>query len=268
MTRRRSLSLAVLALPIVSAVLIAGLFSDMLAVDASGPTGLRVLNLSGVWVRGSVALGDLNRDGVDDIVIGGSDGKVHAYRGTGAKLWEYDTGNASIEGKAAIGDINGDGWNEVVVGVGSTYTPDAPGGVWAFTHDGTPLWSYTSGDFNDDGVPDGVYSSPALADVDGNDNGKLEIIYGGYDAHIRVLNDEGTLLWEKFVRDSVWSSPAIGGIDHDGKLEIAIGVDSHWEPPPVNTEDGGILYVLNGEDGSVLFRKQIDEVIMFSAVAL
>jgi hypothetical protein len=233
--------------------------------QAAAPS-VRRIDLNGSYVRyASVGLGDLNGDEVDDIVVGGSDGKVHAYRGTGAWLWDYDTGNASIESKPAIGDIDADGWNEVVVGVGSTFTGSAPGGVWAFDHNGGKLWSYASGDFNGDHVADGVYSSPALADVDGNDGGKLEIIYGSWDAHIRVLNDNGTLLWQKFVSDTVWSSPAIGDIDRDGKLEIAIGADSS-RAGGGGMQDGGRLWVLNGEDGSNVpgFPKQIDEVIWSS----
>jgi hypothetical protein len=265
MNKRQLLALAVASLLTLGGRPGSVFSSHMRVANAAGPTGLRVLNLSGAWVRGVVALGDLNQDGVDDIVVGGSDGKVYAYRGTGAKLWEYDTGNAAIEGKAAIGDIDGDGWNEVLIGVGSTFTPNAPGGVYAFTHDGGLHWFYASRDFDHDGIPDAVRSSPALADVDGNDNGRLEIVYGGYDGYIRVLNDDGSMLWESFVRDSIWCSPAIGDVDHDGRLEIAIGVDSHWEPA-YGTQDGGMLYVLNGENGSVLpgFPKQTDEVIWSS----
>ncbi|RMF30845.1 MAG: VCBS repeat-containing protein, partial [Chloroflexi bacterium] len=65
--------------------------------------------LNGAQVRSSsVALGDLTNDGVPEIVVGGIDGKVHAYRGNGTRLWEYDTGDMAIESKAAIGDVDGD----------------------------------------------------------------------------------------------------------------------------------------------------------------
>lgn len=235
--------------------------------------GRRVFSLSGSLVRGSVALGDLDGDGVDDVVVGDTGGRIYAYRiaPTSRLLWVYDTwgdtgSRAAIEGKPAIGDIDADGDNEVVVGVGSTFTPLAPGGVWALNgQSGQRLWRYMSGDFNLDGVPDGVYSSPALADVDGNDGGKLEIIYGGWDAYVRVLNHNGTLLWEHFTRDTIWSSPAIGDLDRDGRLEIVIGSDAHWEPA-FGTVDGGSIYAFNGEDGTLVpgFFRQVDEVIWSS----
>ncbi len=239
---------------------------------ADGPVGMRTFPLNAGWVRAPVALGDLNGDGIGDIVACSSDGVITAYSGVGAgvQLWRYDTANntgyhAAIEGKAAIGDIDGDGHNEVVVGVGSTHTPAAPGGLWVLNYNGTYRWHRLSSDYNFDGVPDGVYSSPALADVDGNDGGRLEIVYGGWDGYIRALNDDGTILWEYFARDTVWSSPAIGDLDSNGSLEVVIGSDAHWEPA-FGTVDGGKIYALNGADGSYMpgFFRQVDEVIWSS----
>ena len=224
--------------------------------------------LNGARVQGSsIALGDLTNDGVPEIVVGGLDGKVHAYRGNGTRLWEYDTGDMAIESKAAIGDIDGDGWNEVVVGAGSTFTPDSHGGLYVLEPTGSLRCAFQTGDFDNDGWRDGVFSSPALADIDQNDNGKLEIIFGGWDGYVRVLNDDCSVVWQTFVRDTVWSSPAIGDVDRDGRPEIVIGVDAHYEPG-FGTEDGGILHVYN-HDGSELsgFPIQIDEVI-YSSPAL
>ena len=250
-----------------------GEFGGSAAPGQAAPEGLWV-TLSGAWVRSSVALGDLTGDGVDDVVVGGSDGRIYAYSGTGAGLlWMYDTCAdtgicASIESKPAIGDLDRDGHNEVVVGVGSTFTPQAPGGIWALRCNGSRMWYRLSGDFNGDSIPDGVHSSPALADVDLNDGGKLEVIYGGFDAHVRVLNHDGTVVWDLFTRDTIWSSPAIGDLDRDGKPEIVIGSDAHWEPA-FGTVDGGKLYAFNGEDGTLVpgFFIQVDEVV-WSAPAL
>jgi hypothetical protein len=216
---------------------------------ALAPYQRRIIELASGRLHSHVALGDLDGDGVDDIVVGGLDGVVSAYRGNGSRLWTYNTGTASMEGKAAIGDINNDGRNEVIVGVGSTFTPGAPGGVLAFSHDGRLLWRYASKDFFGDGNPEGVYASPLLADVNPQYPGKLEIIYGGWDGYIRVLNHDGSLFWERFVRDTIWSSPAIGDITGDGKLEIAIGTDAHYEPA-FGTVDGGRLMVVRAQDGS------------------
>lgn len=232
---------------------------------AQEPYTRRTVDLPSSRIHGEVALGDVDGDSIDDIVVGSYDGVVSAYRGDGSKLWSYDTGDAAIEGKAAIGDINLDGYNEVVIGVGSTFTPNAAGGVLALSHNGGLLWRRNSGDFDHNGIPDGVHASPTLADLDGNDGGKLEIVYGGYDAYVRVLNDDGSLVWEYYSRDTIWSSPSVGDIDRDGKPEIAIGSDSHLEPF-YNTIDGGRLLVMNGEDGSPVpgFPVSIDETIWSS----
>lgn len=249
----------------------AGAFPEEPVELAALPTALPgfPVQLSGSPIRASsIALGNLDSDGVLDIVVGGSDGKLYAYRGNGTRLWEYDTGDMGIDGKAAIGDIDRDGRNEVVVGAGSTFTSSGRGGLYVLDYAGRRRCSFTPGDFNRNGKPDGVLSSPALADLDGNDGGKLEIAFGAWDGYVRVLNHDCTKVWEKFVRDTIWSSPAIGDIDGNGSIEIVIGADSHREGAPYNTKDGGILhvYLANGSGELPGFPVQIDETIYSSPV--
>lgn len=223
----------------------------------------RVITLNGGWITSSVALGDLTGNGIDDIVVGSFDGVIFAYRGNGTLIWQYDTGDAAIVSKPAIGDINQDGFNEVVVGVGSNYTPGSPGGVIALSHTGRFMWRFVSGDFNGNSVPDGVVSSPALVDVTGD--GYLEVIYGGFDAYVRVLTHHGNVLWDYFNRDTIWSSPAVADLDGNGQIDLVIGSDTHLEGP-FGTVDGGRVMAFNAVDGSTLpgFPINIDEVIWSS----
>ena len=263
---RRAFPLLTLALALASSALSN---SSTLAAPAiaAAPTvhpGFPV-SLNGAPVRfGSVALGDVNGDGVSDIVVGASDGKVHAYTGSGAKLWEYDTGNMAIESKPAIADLDGDGTNEVVVSAGSTFTAQNSGaGVYVLRSNGTLRCAFTAtNDFDGNKVPDGVYSSPAVADLNGD--GQKEIIFGGFDAQVRIMNNNCVVTKGRFVFDTIWSSPAIADINGDGAPEIIIGVDSHVDPGK-KTLDGGILHVYDSNLIDIAgFPKQIDEVIWSS----
>ncbi len=240
------------------------------ASKLQAPTTEWTVALSGEQVReSSPVLADINSsyDG-KEIVVAGSDGRIYAYRGNGVKLWEFDT-NSSIESSPAVGDIDNDGDMEIVVGLGSQYVTGEDGGVICLNHSGGQVWRFAgiedrhggTGDVPD-GRPDGVYSTPALGDLDGD--GDLEIVFGAWDHWLRALNDDGTLLWSVFMRDTIWSSPALGDINRDGFLEIAIGVDSHYEAA-FGTVDGGAIHVFT-HDGAELpgFPQYIDQALMSS----
>ena len=235
--------------------------------SVSNQSGFPV-TLSGERIRfSSVALGDVNGDDIDDIVVGGADGKVYAYRGTGVKLWEYDTGSAAVESKAVIADIDQDGQSEIIVGAGSTFTPSAHGGLYVLDHLGKLQCSFTLGDFNKDSVNDGVWSSPAVADFDQNDGGKMEIVFGGWDARIYLLNHDCSKVWHVENYDSIWSSPSVLDIDRDGRLDIVIGADSN-DDATRSIIKGGRIWALD-KDGIALpgFPRFVDEVI-YSSPAL
>ncbi|MFQ5762058.1 MAG: FG-GAP-like repeat-containing protein [Candidatus Bathyarchaeia archaeon] len=89
-------------------------------------------------------------------------------------------------------------------------------------------------------------SSPLIADV--NKDGKEEIVVGGDDGQLYVIDQNGTLLYSAFFRRGVPMMPAAADIDGDGRLEIVWGQGTH--------SYGGSLdiYAVNGEDLSLIWN--------------
>jgi outer membrane protein assembly factor BamB len=95
--------------------------------------------------------------------------------------------------------------------------------------DGAKKWEFpTGGD---------VYSSPAVADCDGD--GKMEVVIGSNDRKVYCLRgSDGTKKWEFTTGNTVQSSPAVADVDGDGKMEIVIGSNDKK------------VYCLRGSDGT------------------
>ncbi len=140
----------------------------------------------------SPALGDLDNDGLPEVVVGGLspmwDG-IGSPDYTYAAVWAINGDSSLVPGwpqyarewvdsSPALGDIDGDGELEVVVGTGrdGISAGDQAGYyVYAWNADGTPVsgWPRPTGA--------NMGSSPALADLD--QDGVLDVIIGcGYEA--------------------------------------------------------------------------------------
>lgn len=204
---------------------------------------------------GNPAVGDLDNDGVPEIVVPyGSQyrdnfvGGVRAYRRDGTRIWDYPSSNDppsccganfpyGVVGAPAIADVDGDGFVEVAWGSfdGKVYLVDGRTGA---NKAGWPIW-----------VGDTNWSSPVLFDLDGD--GKMEIIIG-VDAGFRpnpggalhVFRYDGTGFGTPgripvpelpgFPIDydqALYSAPAVGDIDGDGRAEIVFGTSTFYGNP-------------------------------------
>ena len=236
----------------------------------------------------SPTLADLDGDGKKEIIIGGRDlngnnpgcgGYVYAYHSDGTLYWSAHV-RAPVQASPTVADLNGDGKPEVIVGMGGWVDAQCwNGGVVALNgQTGAQLWLFDTQDWLNqapDGMKDGVWSSPVVADLDGD--GVPEIAFGAWDQCIYLLNNNGVPLWGNlpgilpltycgghgfYLEDTSWSSPAVADVDGDGKLEIIIGADI--SPGNVYGDPaGGYIFVFK-KDGTVLARKWIDQVVYSS----
>lgn len=160
----------------------------------------------------SPALGDIDGDDEQEIIIGSGDGKVYIWHHNGvlATGWPQRTGG-SIKAPPAIEDLNFDGLPEIIVG-------SSDGNVYIWHHNGTLVngWPQQTGS--------SVLAAPVIGDLNGDR--ELEIICSTFSGYIYVWHIDGTREsgWPQKLRThGLLASPAVGDLDGDGNSEIIIG---------------------------------------------
>lgn len=225
-----------------------------------------------------VAQGDVNLDGVDDLIFGTGPGMATQVRivdgATGATLGNFMPFEVSFTGGVyvAAGDFTGDGRVDIVV------TPDQGGGPRVKIYSGSDF-SVIADFFGIDDPSFRGGARPAVGDINGDGKPDL-VIAAGFGGGPRVAIFDGTTLFggdpvklipdffafEPSLRDGLY--PAVGDVNGDGFGDLIFGggpqggprvlilsgdallTAGSYEPVPPTPEDAVLASFFAGDPNS------------------
>lgn len=185
-------------------------------------------------VRSSAAIGDIDRDGQLEVVVGsaktaeGSNGRrVYAWHSDGSAVsgWPKSTAG-DMTASPALGDLDGDGDLEIVIGCGIESDPTGCTLLYAWHHDGNSVSGFPlspPANDPDSSDPSSLPYSPVLADYDGD--GAVEILVAvRLKAGLATVESDGTPNNDPAFQTQrlIGSPPLVDDVDDDGKLEVVI----------------------------------------------
>jgi len=178
-----------------------------------------------IWRRGeenvsyslsSPVAGDIDRDGVKEIICPAGSKTIFSVDTAGVIEWKKDLPAKTYFSTPALGDINGDGYLDVVFADSANIFALNRNG---FLIDNFPIKMHLSRQ---------TQSSIVLSDVSGDS--LLDIVFGSPDGGVLAYNGEGERVVEfPFAAGArAYSTPLVFDLDGDGLSELFIGSDDGW----------------------------------------
>ncbi len=190
------------------------------------------------WIQTAPTITDLNNDGNLDFVVATwnsvnyDSNAVYAYRASDQSLlWKYHLGDVTYHG-TAVADLDNDGLPELVIGCYNDTLYCING------DDGSTYWKYSySGSF--------YMGAPAsIADLDGD--GACEVVFSSW-FKIGALSSAGSVKWIYSIpgNEQSFRGTALADINNDSLPDVVFGTD------------GGKVFALQGDNGTLLWSKDI-----------
>lgn len=266
-------------------VIIPASFGALFCIDGGGTVLWRYPSSGYIeCIDSPPAVADIDGDGAPEVVFGAWYGKLYVVNAEdGSPVWSRvycDTGY--VQSAPCILDCNGDGALDVVFamfrGDHRVYAVDG------FT--GDVLWSFPADDW--------MYAGASAADIDGD--GKPEVVIGDYSGKVTALDaEDGSVLWQTDLGAAYYDwifgpttiaelSPASEGpevlvarselfcLSAEGEVLWTFPTGGYIDRGAVVAEvdgDGGLevvfastdrnIYVVNGEDGSLVWSFGVDD---------
>lgn len=214
-------------------------------------------------VDSSASAADVDGDGRPELFIGtgtseAESGALYSFQHDGAQRFRLQAADKvfpapAVHSTPAIGDVDGTADLNVSFGTLGLLS------VWSVSSNGNVRGGceanveYPTGACWPFYTDDTVYSSPALADVEGD--GVLDVLIGSDSSSgppvdhqggiMRAIKSNRNTFWEFRINDIIRSSPSLGDIDGDGKLEVVFGAGDFF-----GGTDSTKVFALNIENGT------------------
>lgn len=168
-------------------------------------------------IASSPIVGDLDGDGVPEVVAVNSNNEIFVWDATGHLRAGWPKRATGYSGGLAMADVDGDGYNDIIAVGGNR--------IDVLNRDGIKL----------SGWPKLLEATvellqPAVGDMDGDGKAEIVVFDSKRPSNVYVFNNGAQLLpgWPKAINPLLpvgtkhFSQPVLGDVDNDGKLEVVV----------------------------------------------